>query len=188
MVLARLRRCYGSGNIRMRSVDPPDASKSIGVNTDSKAVSHICVVKSPGSTPYKAEIYALPFGGRRAPSNWGSVAAFSQFLPHELLWLPACALADDVFCAEPPRCVASGLWAPEQLAIILGFSTTNRKDQPPTTTMVLLGAEVSLGNSFVREGDRMCRIARLRCHISQAIETNFLTPSSDSKLRGGPGF
>ena len=63
----------------------------------------------------------------------------------------------------------SGLWAFKQLCEIIGFPTSAKKDQPPSTQMVLLGADVSLHDTHTREGPGKAR---------SRITTEIANPSS----------
>ena len=91
-----------------------------------------------------------PFGSRRAPANWGRGVAFLQFLARKLLSLIVGAYVEDVFCSEFCAIAKSGFWAPKRLCALLGFNTSDRKDQRPSTRMHLLGAEVSRFDNSIR--------------------------------------
>ena len=94
----------------------------------------------------------------------------------------------DVFAAEPAAAATSGFWAFKRLARMIGFITSDKKGQPPTTSLPFLGAQVALGTSSVRAAARPERIDKIRGHIAQALQTNSLTPAAASELRGELGF
>ena len=139
MVLTRLQHIHGAKNLRMWSLDFPNAYKTIGLNETSKEVAHICFINPTDKRPYKARALVQPFGSRRAPANWGIVVTFLQFVASELLQVATGAFVDDVFCVESHRLAMSGFWAFKQLCEIIGFPTSPKKDKPPSTEMVLLG-------------------------------------------------
>ena len=111
-----------------------------------------------------------------------------RFLDLELLALTVAAFAGDVFAAEPASTATSGFWAFKRLARLIGFPTSDKKDQPPTTSLLLLGAQGALWTSAFRAAARPGRIDKIRGHIAQALQTNSLIPAAASKLRGELGF
>ena len=82
----------------------------------------------------------------------------------------------------------SSFWAFKQLFEIIGFPTSAKNDQPPSTKMVLLGADVSVHDTHVRAEIRTGRKDKLKAHISHVLQSNCLTPAAASKLRGKIGF
>ena len=137
-----------------------------------------------GDRPYKARALVQPFGIRRAPENWGRVVTFSQLVASEALGLATGAFADDVFCAESHRIATSGFRASKQLCALVGPPTSPKKDQIPTTNMVLLVADVALRNTRVRAQIRSDRAERLKDQIRTIRKKNLLSPAVASKLRG----
>ena len=174
--------------MKQRSVDFPHAYKTIAIRPSSSEAAHICFLNPVDNRPYKCRILAQSFGSRRAPANWGRVVSFLQFLARMLLSLAVGAYVDDVFCSESRFLAKSGFWAFERLCSLLGFNTSDRKDQIPSACMHLLGAEVTLLKNAVRTHSTDERARKLRDHIAQALQTNHLTPAAASKLRGRLGF
>ena len=160
----------------------------IGLNQAPREASYISFINPNNNKPYKARFLVQPFGSRRAPANWGRVVTFLQFVACELLYVTTGAFADDVFCVESHRIATSGFWAFKQLCEITGFPTSPKKDQPPSTRMVLLGAEVSLHDRHAQAEIRTDRKDRLKEQISRICDSNCLTPAAASKLRGKLGF
>ena len=113
---------------------------------------------------------------------------FIQYIAKELLALTVGAFVDDVYCAEPVGTAMSGFWAFKRLTALLGFPTSDKKDQPPNNELVLLGALIEL------KGDAFCamarpdRISKICSHIAQTLQRDCLTPAAASKLRGRLGF
>ena len=140
------------------------------------------------NTPHNARILVQPFGRSRAPANWGRVVTFVQFLAKRLLFLALGAFVDDVYCAEPASLATSGFRAFERLADLLGFPASDKKDQPPNTSLVLLGALISIDKESFCASARPDRISKICGHIAQALQTNCLTPDAASKVRGRLGF
>ena len=171
-------------NLKARSVYFPNAYKTIGQHEASSFAGTVCFVNPADNSPYKPRILAQPFGSRMAPGNWGRVVTFLQFVAREVLSLTASAFAGDIFSAEPATAATSGFWAFDRLGGLLGFHTSDKKDQPPTTDIVLSGALVTHGPSFVRAAAMPGRISKLRGHIVQALQTNCLTPEAATELRG----
>ena len=81
-----------------------------------------------------------------------------------------------------------GFWASKQLCELIGPPTSKKKGQPPSTGMVLLGADVSLRKTHIQAQVREDRQERLKEYILLSIESDSLTPASSIKLRGKLGF
>ena len=188
MVLARLQHKYGATNLRMWSLGFSNAYKTIGMNEESKDASHICLLNPKNKRLYNVCVLVQPFGSRRSPANWGRVVTFLQFAAEEILHVSTGAFVDDVFCSESHRLEMSGFWAFKQLCGLIGFPASKKKDQPPSTGMVLLGADASLRETHIQSQVRGGRLGRLNEYIPLAIESDSLTPASAIKLRGELGF
>ena len=132
--------------------------------------------------PYKSRILAQPFGSRRAPSNWGRVVSFLQFLARMLLSLAVGACVDDVFFFESSLLVRSGFRAFKRLCALLGFATSGRKGQKHSTKTHLLGAEVTLMGQAIRTSTTAERAQKLRGEIVTILNTSVLTPDAASNL------
>lgn len=158
------------------------------MNESSSDVSHSCLSNPSGGKPYKARVLVQPFGSRRAPSNWGMVVTFFQFVARELLFLTLGAFAGDVYGVEPAMTAGVGFGAVKQLGAISGFNTSKKDGPPPGIRMVLLGADVPLRENFAQADSRPDRITKLKGYIAQALRKNSLDPSSAIKLRGKLGF
>ena len=178
----------GAVDLRDWSVDFPNAYKTIASHETSNEAATICFAKPTDNRPYKAHILVQPFGSRREPENWGRVATFIQFLARELLALSVSAFVDDVFSAEPAATATSGFWAFKTLSQLIGFLTSDKKGQQPATSLLLLGAQVSIGKFSFEAAATPERVEKIRGHIAQALQTDALTPAASSKLRGELGF
>ena len=159
----------------------------IGINDSSRGASYICFTNPADNRPYKANVLVQPYGSRVGPSRCGRVATFPQFLEMELRLISAGAFVDDAFCAGSRRSAMCGFWAAKQLCGTLGFNTSPWNDKLPTTCMVLLGALVSVADTYMQAGARGDRIAKLMGRIAQAPELDCRTPAAASKLRGKLG-
>ena len=178
----------GAVDLRDWPVGFPIAYKTIESHEPSDEAVAVCFANPDGNLPYKAQISAQPFGRRRAPSNWGRVVTFIQFLAREILSLTVSAFPGDVYAAEPASAATGGFWPPKRLDRLIGFITPDKKGRPPTTSLLLLGAPVAIGTSSSRAAERPGRVGKIRGHIAQALQTNTLTPAAASKLRRGWDF
>ena len=188
VALTRLQHTNGAADLQQWSVDFSHAYKTIALHPSSADAAHICFLNPVDNQPYKCRILVQPFGSRRAPANWGRVVTFLQFLARKLLSLIVGAYVDDVFCTEGRAIAKSGFWAFKRLCALLGFNTSDKKDQRPSTQMHLLGAEVTLFDYSIRTRATDERAIKLRGIIAEILENGFLTPSGASKLRGRLGF
>ena len=188
VAMVRILPHAGATDLRMWPVDFPIAYKTNALHMDSRDAAHICFSHHVTNKPYDAEILVRPFGIMRAPANWGRAFTFAQFLTSELLALVVGACVDDVFCAEPACVVKSCFRAFKQLCRIIGFATSTKQDQPPSTQMLLLGADVALGNEFIWASARSGRVGEIRPNIAQALQLNHLSPAAECALRGNLCF
>ena len=188
VALTRIQHVNGAKDLKQWSVDFPHAYKTIALHPSSSEVANICFLNPVDNQPYKCQILVQPFGSRRAPANWGRVVTFLQFLARRLLSLVVGAYVDDVFCSEGGFLAKSGFWAFKRLCAILGLITSDRKDQPPSTSMHLLGAEVTLLKQAIRTSATTERAQKLWDEIAGILRTSSLSPAGASKLRGGLGF
>ena len=172
----------------MWPLDFSNAYKTIGLTKASDDAAHVCFINPVGKRPYKARALVHPLGSRMAPENWGRVVTFFQFVDAELLQVTTGDFADGVLCVESHRLAMSGFWAFKKLCQVVGLPTSDKKDQPPSTVVVLLGADVSLHETHVQAQVREDRKQRLKEQISVALKTNVLTPAGAIKLRGELGF
>ena len=178
----------GASDFRARSVDFPNAYKTIGLHESPSEEATICFVEPTTNIPHKARILDQPFGSRRATTNWGRVVTFIQFIAKELLALTVGAFADDLYCAEPRGTASSGFWAFKKITKLLGSPTSDKKDQPPGKDLVLLGALIRLDDDSFCASARPCGVSKICGHVAQALQRNCLTPAAASKLRGKLGF
>ena len=125
----------GVEDLRARCVDFPNEYKTIALREASNDAATVCYINPEDNKPYKARILVQPFGSRRAPANWGRVVTFIQFIAREILSLAVAAFVDDVFCDEPASAQTSGFWAFKRLSGLIGFFTSDKKDQRPTTAL-----------------------------------------------------
>ena len=188
VALTRIQHVNGAKDLKQWSVDFSHAYKTIALHPSSSEVANICFLNPVDNQPYKCQILVQPFGSRRAPANWGRVVTFLQFLARRLLSLVVGAYVDDVFCSEGGFLAKSGFWAFKRLCAILGLITSDRKDQPPSTSMHLLGAEVTLMKQAIRTSATTERAQKLWDEIAGILRTSSLSPAGASKLRGGLGF
>ena len=170
------------------SVDFSHAYKTVALHPSSADSARICSLNPVDNRPYKCRILVQPFGSRRAPANWGRVVMFLQFLARVLLPLAAGAYFDDVFCSDGRSLAKCGFWAFKRLCALLGFRTSDRKNQPPSVKMHLLGAEVSPLRDSIRTSATFERDRKLRDVISRIWLDGCLTPAGARKLRGRIGF
>ena len=178
----------GATDFRAWSGDCSNAYKTIGLHESSKEGETVCFVDPYTNVPHKARILAQPFGSSRPPANWGGVVTSIQFIAMELLALTVGAFVDDVYCDEPMGAAMSGFWAFKRLAKLQGFPTSDKKAQPPNTSLVLLGSIVELGRHSFCASARPDRVSKICSHIAQSLQRDCLTPAAASKLRGRLGF
>ena len=188
VALSRLQTYYGPNQLRAMSVDFSHAYKTIALHHGPADASYICSVNPNANRPYKSRILVHPVGSRRAPATWGRVCTLIQFVALKLLYLTVGSFAGDLYCAEDRAVASSGFWACKQLCRLIGFNTSDRKNQSPVTDLALLGDAVPLHRDAIRSSAGRSRILKLRIHIAQALHLDCLTPAAASKLRGRLGF
>ena len=185
VALTRLQHINNDGELKQRSVDFPHAYKTIALHSPSSEVANICFLNPVDDRPYKFRILAQPFGSRRAPANWGRVVTSLQFLARRLLSLVVGAYVDDVFCSESSFLAKSRFWAFKRLCALLGFITSDRKDQPPSAKMHLLGADVTLLEHAAQTCATIERPRKLRSEIVEILQTTYFRPPWQVNSVGG---
>ena len=188
VALTRLRKFHGSNHLRAWSPYFSHAYKTIALHPGSAEASYICIINPVDNRPYTARILAQPFGSRRSPSNWGRVVKFIQFVARKMLHLAVGAFVADVYCAEGAAIAKSGPWAFKHLCRLLGFVTSDKKDQAPSISLALLGAEISLSRDAIRAQASTQRVLKIQGHIAHALHLNCLPLAAARKLRGELGF
>ena len=188
VALTRLQKYHGSRHLRAWSLYFSHAYKTIAIHPGSAEASYICIINPANNRPYTARILAQPFGSRRSPANWGRVVTSIQFVARKLLRLAVGAFDGDVYCADDAKIDNSGFCDSEHLRRLHGCITSDKQDQKPAMGLTLLGAEVSLSIDAIRAQACTKRVLKIKGHISQALQLNFLTPAASSKIRGKLGF
>ena len=125
-----------------RSVDFPHAYKTIAPHPGSADSAYIFFTNPFNNRPYKSRILVHPFGSRMAPANWRRVVTFIHFVALKLRYIAVDAFVDDVCCAVNITISKSGFWALRQLCLLIGFNTSGRKGQAPSSDLSLLGEDV----------------------------------------------
>ena len=93
-----------------------------------------------------------------------------------------------MFKAEPATTATSGFWPFKRLARLIGFITSDKKGQRPTTSLLLLGAIVPISKSFFISAETPERVVKIRGRVAQPQSAEALTPDAASKLRWRLGF
>ena len=81
-----------------------------------------------------------------------------------------------------------GSWVFKLVFRALGFRTSPRKDQSPTTGMVILGSFITVNGQFAQADAMGERIEKLNANIEQALVLDLITQATPIKLRGKLGF
>lgn len=79
-------------------------------------------------------------GIRKAPANCGRMVTYIQFVALKLLYLAVGAFASDVYGAENLSVSSSVFLDPKQLVLLIGFNTSDKMDQVPSSGLTLIGA------------------------------------------------
>ena len=103
---ARLRRTYGAGGLKMRSVVSPNACRTIGP------------ISPAGKRPRKAKVLAQPPDSRRAPADCIRGAKPLQCPEIELLHVVTGPFVCDVFRGASRKAAMGGFYAFPQLGLI----------------------------------------------------------------------
>ena len=188
LAMCRLLGLSGAENLKLWSVDFANAYKTIPVRDLSRSVAHVVFANPADNGVYKARVLVQPFGSRSAPKNWGRVITCLQFLSSKLFRLDVSAYVDDVFTGEPGSYVESVFTAFKNFSNLVGLHTSDKKDQVPSSSIRVLGAEVTVVESGLRAeaGDRR---KPSNCErIRTALADSSLSPACAGKLRGELGF
>ena len=168
-------------------VDFKHAYKTIPICRTQGDFAHI-VLTPPQGEPMVAELRTQPFGSRRAPANWGRVAAFAQWALSTFFCVYLAKYVDDCFATAPESTCSSAFLAVKGVCEILGFPLEEKKECLPAPTIDILGATVSIGSFFVEARLPTGRKGRLISDLKEIAPRGTLTPGKAAKIRGRLGY
>ena len=168
------------------TLDFAHAYKHVPIHEDQKEFATILL--APPAGPLKvATLRTQPFGSKRAPANWSRVTNFAKWLLLKVFRIVISVYVDDIFLIETAGTVNSAFQTIKSVCNLLGFVLEDAKEQPPSSKLVLLGAEVSIFDEIVT-----ARLPeRKRCEIlnelRQFIAKKSVTPAQAAKMKGRLG-
>ena len=169
------------------SVDFAHAYKQVAVDATQADFATIVLSNYEGA-PHVATLKTQPFGSRRAPANWGRVAAFLKFALERLFSIWVGVFVDDLFSATFGPLSARAFSIVKEVCAIFGFLLSPEKEQSPRRSILLLGAQVSISANGVTATLPATKAAEYRSMLLNVIATRKLSPDAAAKLRGKLGF
>ena len=181
-----LSRCGRSPEVRAFSFDFKSAYKHIAIEENSLEVANIVILDPTSLLPLTAPMLCQPFGSALSPRNWGRVVEAIKFLNRSLFAISSFCFVDDVFACEPAETVESAYATTAEFARILGFRI--HKLTPPTTSLRLLGADLTILPGKVSVRNPADRISRIKSEIARVLNENKMSPALASSIRGKLSF
>ena len=129
-----------------------------------------------------------PFGSKRAPTNWPRVTLFLKWLMLTVFNVVINVYVDDVFIVETAETINNAFLVFKAVCELLGFQLEVSKQQEPTKTPNLLGAEITLTQRWITARLPGRKRKDLINELKQALSNGTLTPAQAAKLRGRLGF
>ena len=169
------------------SLDFAHAYKQVAVDA-ARADFATIVLSNYEGVPHVATLKTQSFGPRRAPANWGRVAAFLKFALERLFSIWVAIFVDDVFSAVPKPLDGQSFRVVKEVCGIFGFLLSPSKEQPPAPSILLLGAQVSITSEGVTATFPGSKAADYRSMLMNVLSTKKLSPAAAAKLRGRLGF
>ena len=178
----------GAGDLESRSLDSPNAYKTIPARPRSYDVANVAFANPGDGGVYRARVLVQPLGSCSAPRNWGRLTTCVQELDVRLFRLRAGAYVDDVFTGEPSTYAQSGFFAFGKFDRSIGLPAACREDQHPAKTIRFLGAVLTVSSGgltvFADEKRKIDNADR----INEAMASGMSTPVGAGRLRVKPGF
>ena len=188
LAMARMHEEEAPGRtMQMFSLDFAHAYKHVGIAEDQLDFATIVLCDDKG-VPHMATLHTQPFGSGRAPANWARVTSFLQFVLQHLFQVWLGIFVDDCFCIEPKETVGSALASVKALCNLLGLSLANDKENPPCTTMNLLGAQITILRDSVKAALTPKRINDYSVYLRNFLKKGSMSPGEAAKARGKLGF
>ena len=130
-----------------------------------------------------ATLRTHPFRSRRAPANWSMVTLFLKWVMANLFGVVIAVYVDDVFIIEPKATISAAFECFKCACEILGFQLYVSKEQAPTETPSLLGADVSILSKWITARLPERKRKDLINELNQTLQNGTLTPAQAAKLR-----
>ena len=171
--------------LRSESCDFRHAYKNVGVPRDGGKFP-TALLGPPTGPLLVAQLKTQPFGSTRAPANWGRVARLIQWalLAFFGIYLPI--YVDDCIIVETADAPQSAYLCANLFIRMCGFALD--KFAPPSQSLLLLGARVSISSDFAAASLPITRRGALISGINGISEPGRLTPGMAANLRGWMGF
>ena len=169
------------------TADFAHAYKHVPILDDQKEFATI-ILAGPDGNVKAATLRTQPFGSRRAPKNWPRCTLFLKWVMANLFGVVVAVYVDDVFIIEPEETISSASECFKGACKILGFQLEISKEQAPTKTPSLLGADLSIMSKWITARLPERKRKDLINELNQTLQNGTLTPAQAAKLRGKLGF
>ncbi|CAE7200466.1 unnamed protein product [Symbiodinium microadriaticum] len=126
----------------------------------------------------------LMFGSVASVWAYCRIADLMSWLCRACLLTPALHFVDDFGSCEDAELATSSFECSKRLCRALGFSFKQSKEQPPHTTQVIQGVEISVHDDFVKVAGTAARRQRLDEDLVGILTANRLPPNEASSLAG----
>lgn len=173
--------------LNISSADFAHAYKHVPLTESQKDFATI-VFCSPDGIVHSEVLRTQPSGSRRAPANWGRVAAFAEFVLFKIFGVVMFVFVDDCFIIEPRGTCAAALSALNVTREALGLALEHSEEVQPTTDLLLLGAEISLRVLSVEASLPDKKRVEISEELAKILVRKTLTPAEAAKLRGKLGY
>ena len=184
---AFLKRLAPGTELRAYVLDFSNAYKHVPILESQKDFASILIAQTDGP-PCVATLRSQPFGSRRAPSNWARVAQFLKWFLLKFFGISIAIFVDDIHACEPVDTVVSAFETIQAVCVMFGLQLDASKSKPPSTTLDLLGASISLLPDCVEASIPEGKREVLASDLNKVLAAGRLTPAAAAKLRGRLGF
>ena len=190
-VMIALASCFAlispGCNLLRASADFAHAYKHVPIAEDQRDFATILIAPPAGALKV-ATLRTQPFGSRRAPTNWPRVANFLKRVTLTVFGVIISVYVDDVFIVEQAETIISSYNSFKIACAILGFQLEESKQQDPTKTPSLLGAEITSTQNWITARLPGRKRKDLVNEMKQILTNGHLTHAQAVKLRGRLGF
>ena len=169
------------------TADFAHAYKHVPILEDRREFATIILAPPQGALEI-ATLRTQPFGSKRDPTNRHRATLLLNWVMLSLLGLVIGIYVDDVFIIETAGAIHSAYHSFKAVCAILGFQLGTSKQQDPSKTPTLLGAEIAITRKRITARSPERKRKDLANELKQCLPDGHLTPAQAAKLRGRLGF
>ena len=182
-----LRLAAPGCHLKCATLDFSHAYKHIPIQENQKEFATI-VIAPPAGALKIATLRTHPFGSKRAPANWPRVTNFIKWALLVVFRIVISVYVGDIFLTETSETIESAFVTVKTVCNRLGFVLEDAKEQPPSSSLNLLGADILISDDVITARLPERKRTELLNELRQVLSKGTLAPAQAAKLRGRLGY